>query len=198
MHASLPYAAMGDSSTENARMKRAHTIAASLTLLGLLSVTYMARAQHMQGAEPARLPDHAAHAAMADPHARHMMANGDTRQLVNFPAPMRAHTLSSMRDHLQALADIQNALAKGAFDEVATMAEQRLGMTSLQAHGAHESSRYMPQAMQDIGTTMHHSASQLALEAQNAAATGDLKPVLAALARTTQACVACHAAYRLQ
>ncbi|MFM2057717.1 MAG: hypothetical protein RLY71_2102 [Pseudomonadota bacterium] len=179
-------------------MKLAQTIATGLTLLGLLSATGLAGAQHAHGAAAAGQPDHAAHAGQADMHAQHMMAAGDARQLVNFPAPMRTHTLSSMRDHLQALADIQGALAKGAFDQVAEVAEQRLGMTSLKAHGAHESSRYMPQGMQDIGTTMHHSASQLALEAQNAAATGDIKPVLAALARTTQACTACHAAYRLQ
>jgi cytochrome c556 len=56
----------------------------------------------------------------------------------------------------------------------------------------------MPKGMQDIGTAMHRSASRFAIEAQNSAATGDLKPALLALSRTTQACVACHAAYRLE
>ena len=56
----------------------------------------------------------------------------------------------------------------------------------------------MPQGMQDIGTSMHRNASRFAVEAANSAATGKLEPALAALARTTQACVACHAAYRLQ
>jgi hypothetical protein len=75
---------------------------------------------------------------------------------------------------------------------------QRLGMTSLTAHGAHEVAKYMPQGMQDAGTAMHRGASQFAVELQKTAVTGDLKPALAALSRTTQACVACHAAYRLQ
>jgi hypothetical protein len=124
--------------------------------------------------------------------------HSDARQLVKFPDPMRTHTLASMRDHLLALSEIQDALAAGVYDKAAQIAEHRLGMTSLKAHGAHESSRFMPQGMQDIGTTMHHGASQFAVEAQNASATGDIKPALAALARTTQACVACHAGYRLQ
>jgi hypothetical protein len=129
--------------------------------------------------------------------ADHAAAAG-TRQLVNFPDAMRTHTLANMRDHLLALAQIQEALATGAHDKAAEIAEQRLGMTSLKAHGAHESARFMPQGMQAIGTAMHQGASRFAIEAQNASASGDLKPALAALARTTQACVACHAGYRMQ
>ncbi|MDO9597092.1 MAG: hypothetical protein Q7J47_05160 [Azoarcus sp.] len=125
-------------------------------------------------------------------------ADGDSRQLVGFPAAMREHTLTSMRDHLLALAEIQAALAARAYDKAAEVAEQRLGMSSLQAHGAHESSRYMPQGMQDIGSSMHRRASRFAIEAKNAAVTGEVEPALAALARTTEACVACHAGYRLQ
>ena len=111
---------------------------------------------------------------------------------------MKAHTLANMRDHLLALAQIQESLASGAYDRAAQTAEQRLGMSSLQAHGAHESSRFMPEGMRSLGTSMHRSASRFALEAQNSAATGDLKPALAALAQLTQACVACHAGYRLE
>ena len=111
---------------------------------------------------------------------------------------MRNHTLSNMRDHLLALAEIQLAMSNGAPDDAARVAEQRLGMTSLAAHGAHEIARYMPAGMQEIGTLMHQSASRFATEIQNSGATGDMKPALGALARVTQACVACHAAYRLQ
>jgi len=136
---------------------------------------------------PASSNDHAGHAADNDP-----------RQLVGFPDAMRRHTLTSMRDHLLALAEIQDALSARAYDKAAEVAEQRLGMSSLQAHGAHESSKYMPQGMQDIGSSMHRRASQFAIEAQNVAVTGEIEPALAALARTTEACVACHAGYRLQ
>lgn len=129
---------------------------------------------------------------------QHAAMGADTRVLVRFPEHMRIHTLSNMRDHLLAISEIQEALSKGLLDKAADIAEQRLGMTSLSAHGAHDLSMFMPQGMQDIGTAMHHSASQFAVEVQNSAATGDMKPALAALARTTQACVACHAGYRVQ
>lgn len=130
-------------------------------------------------------------------HDQHSAAIADARQLVTFPEPLRTHTLANMRDHLLALAEIQDALAKGAFDAAGRVAEQRLGMTSLKAHGAHDVAGFMPQGMQDIGTTMHREASRFAIEVQDASASGDVKPALAALARTTQACVACHAGYRL-
>jgi cytochrome c556 len=51
--------------------------------------------------------------------------------------------------------------------------------------------------MQDAGTAMHRSASQFATIAKDASVTGDLRPVLAAMARINQTCVACHAGYRL-
>ena len=122
----------------------------------------------------------------------------DGRIAVRFPAQLREHTLANMRDQLLALAQIQKALSANAFDAAGRIAEERLGMASLKLHGAHEVAKYMPKGMQEAGTAMHRSASQFALEAQNSSATGDAKPALAALARTTQTCVACHAAFRLR
>jgi hypothetical protein len=131
-------------------------------------------------------------------HAQHAAASvPDTRQLLRFPDEMRQHTLSNMRDHLLALAQIQEYLSTGEMERAGQVAEQRLGMSSLKDHGAHESSKFMPQGMQDIGTSMHRSASRFAIEASNASASGDMKPVLRELATLTQACVACHAGYRL-
>ena len=103
-----------------------------------------------------------------------------------------------LRDHLLALQEIQDALAAGAFDRAADVAEQRLGMSSLIAHGAHEVAKYMPKGMQDAGTAMHRSASRFSVAALDAAVTDDVKPALGALAEVTANCVACHAAYRLQ
>ena len=121
----------------------------------------------------------------------------DARQLVKFPEPMRLHTITSMRDHLLALQEINIALSKCEFDNAARIAEQRLGMSSLTTHGAHDIAPYMPQGMQDIGTQMHRSASRFAVEAQNASVANDVRPALAALGTVMQQCVACHAAYRL-
>jgi len=121
----------------------------------------------------------------------------DARQLVRFPEPMRLHTITSMRDHLLALQEIDVALSRNEFDKAATIAEQRLGMSSLELHGASHIAPFMPQGMQDIGTQMHRAASRFAVEAQNASASNDVRPALAALGTVMQQCVACHAAYRL-
>ena len=127
-----------------------------------------------------------------------MAPSSDTRQLVKFPEPMRLHTLTSMRDHLLALQEINDALATNAFDKAAAIAEQRLGMSSLESHGAAHLASFMPQAMQNLGTGMHRAASRFAVEAQNAGASNDLRPALAALGAVMQQCVACHAAFRMQ
>lgn len=136
-------------------------------------------------------------AAQEHQHAAPATAQSDPRQLVKFPEPMRLHTITSMRDHLLALQEIDLALSKSDFDNTSRIAEQRLGMSSLELHGASHIAPYMPQGMQDIGTQMHRSASRFAVEAQNASASNDVRPALAALSTVMQQCVACHAAYRL-
>ena len=131
-------------------------------------------------------------------HATLGAAPSDTRVLVKFPPMLVEHTLANMRDHLLALQEIQAYLAKGENDTAAKVAETRLGMSSLQSHGAHDVAKFMPQGMQDAGTGMHRAASRFAVVAQNAAVTGDLKPALGALADVTAQCVGCHAGYKLK
>jgi len=122
----------------------------------------------------------------------------DARQAVHFPDELRAHTLANMRDHLLALQQIDEALARQDFGEAAHIAEFRLGLSSLEVHGAAHLAPYMPKGMQDIGSAMHAAASRLAIAATDAGATGDVKPALAALGQVMRQCVACHAAYRVQ
>jgi hypothetical protein len=99
----------------------------------------------------------------------------DSRQLVNYPMALRIHTLANMRDHLETMGDIQEALSKGSFDKASELAEQRLGMSSLEMHGAQEVAKYMPAGMQDAGTAMHRSASRFALVAKDASVTRRLE-----------------------
>lgn len=131
-------------------------------------------------------------------HSGHLAAPADTREAVQFPPALRTHTLANMRDHLATLQQMQDALARADYERAAELAEKRLGLSSLEAHGAHEVAPYMPQGMQELGTDMHKAASRFAIEASNAGATGDAKPAIAALARLTAQCVACHAAYRFE
>ena len=139
----------------------------------------------------------AQHAHTGGQHGE-MNQGTDQRQFVRFPDQLREHTLANMRDHLLALQEIQEALGRGQENLAAQIAERRLGMSSLSLHGAHDVAPYMPQGMQDIGTSMHRNASRFAVEAQNAGVTGDLKPALEALSKVTAMCVGCHAGYRLQ
>jgi cytochrome c556 len=122
----------------------------------------------------------------------------DTRQPVELPAMMREHMLANMRDHLTALAEIQAALAAGKYEQAADVAEQRIGMSSLERHGASHMAPYMPKAMQDIGTNMHRAASRFARAAQEAGVAKEPARAIGALAEVTQQCVACHASFRLK
>jgi len=125
-------------------------------------------------------------------------AADDARQPVTMPAPMQEHMLANMRDHLTALSEIQTALAKGKYSQAADIAEQRIGMSSLQKHGASHMAPYMPKAMQDIGTNMHRAASRFGRTAQEAAVGNDLPRALGALGELTRQCVACHASFKLK
>lgn len=167
----------------NARQQRQIAAAAAIALFAGLALAQ----QH--------LPGNHDHAAPARPAAA---APGDPRVAVDFPQMMREHTLANMRDHLLALQEIQAALGAGKYDHAAAVAEGRLGMTSLQSHGAHDVAKFMPQGMQAAGTAMHRSASRFALAAQSAAVSDEVKPALTALAEVTAQCVACHAGYRFR
>jgi len=122
----------------------------------------------------------------------------DVRKVVTFPRKLKDHELANMRDHLQTISRIQEYLSRHEFDQAAALAEKRLGMSSFGLHGAHEVAPYMPKGMQDLGGAMHHAASQFAIATQEAGVENDVGKALAAFTKVTQACVACHAAYRLK
>lgn len=125
-------------------------------------------------------------------------ADEDGRQVVTLPEQMKTHTLTNMRDHLRTLQEIQSALAKGNYDEAGKMAEQRLGMSSLEAHHGPQMAPFRPAGMNQIGAEMHHAASRFALTAQEASVDHNLPRALEALSEVTQQCVSCHAGYRLK
>ncbi|MBT9539496.1 hypothetical protein [Thiobacillus sp.] len=127
-----------------------------------------------------------------------LASDDDSRVAVDMPAMMRSHMLANMREHLLSLHEIQSALALGNYGAAADIAEKRLGMSSLQSHGASHMAGFMPKGMQEAGTAMHQSASRFAVVAQETAVTRDLPRVLDALGKVTASCVACHAGYRLK
>lgn len=121
------------------------------------------------------------------------IASNDSRVLVELPDRMKQHMLSNMRDHLAAINEILVYLGNEELDKAAETAEHRLGMSSLDSHGASHMAKFMPAGMREAGTTMHKAASRFALKAQE----GELLSAYQALSNITSACVACHSQYRV-
>ncbi len=121
-------------------------------------------------------------------------AYSDSRQLVELPEMMQQHMMSNMRNHLETINLILIHLGNEEMDMAAELAEQNLGMSSLNLHGASRMAKFMPEGMREAGTNMHKKASRFALVAQE----GDLIAAYKKLAEITSACVSCHAGYRIQ
>jgi len=128
------------------------------------------------------------------------IAGEDTRELVVFPPMMVEETLTSMRDHLLALNEIMGELSAGNADKAAEIAENRLGMSALDDHGAAKKAKMMPAGMQAGGTQMHHAASRFAIavkDAELAPSDEAQQEIFKALEGITDGCIACHEGYRL-
>ena len=125
----------------------------------------------------------------------------DPRELVEMPAMMQEHLLANMRDHLRALDEILGFLSEGNVDEAGKVAENRLGMSSLDTHGASHLAQFMPEDMAAAGTEMHRAASRFVIAAQNAEFAPGKEAqheVYGALQAITSACNACHQSYRIR
>jgi hypothetical protein len=122
------------------------------------------------------------------------LAQADTREMVDMPPMMQEHMLANMRDHLAAIDEILAALNEEDFTRAARVAEFRLGMSSLESHGAAHMAQVMPAPMREMGTNMHREASRFAHTAEE----GDALRAFRALQDVTRTCVTCHAAYRIR
>lgn len=170
-------------------------VTASLACLALLFVYSFAVAQDHKAHEPAR----------------------DGRMLLDFPETMRAHMLSNMRGHLEALSAILASLSAGDGVEAARIARERLGTESpgagacapnhhkavstredMAAMMAQHQAELMPEKMKALGNAMHEAANDFASEAATFKPRDDMTKPLASLSRVVQNCAACHASYRLQ
>ena len=140
----------------------------------------------------------AAPAAASGPTPAASPAQGDTRVEVAFPPELRREVLATMRMHLQGLAEIQQAMAQGRFDDAARAASMSLGMSSMHGDQAEQEARYMPPGMRELGARLHMQAGEFIVAAQDATATGDLHKPQMVFGRMMQTCVACHAAYKLR
>jgi hypothetical protein len=122
------------------------------------------------------------------------IADEDSWKLVRLPKMMQEHMMANMRDHLEAINEILVNMKNGELEKAADAAESRLGMSSLESHGARHMAEFMPEGMRQAGTNMHRAASRFALNAQE----GEILPAYNVLSEVTSACVACHSGYRIR
>ena len=73
--------------------------------------------------------------AMSHGHSKHHQMHHhqaptmtDSRQIVEFPAPVCEHTLKSMREHLEAIHTVIEAVAVADYAKASTAAEKGLGI----------------------------------------------------------------------
>lgn len=125
----------------------------------------------------------------------------DDRQMVEMPAMMQEHMLTSMRDHLTVLSEILADVSAEKYDDAAKVAEERLGMSSFGLHNAAHMAAYMPKPMQDAGGALHRASSRFAIIAKNMDIKRSyeaMKELNGALSEMTAACNGCHASYRIR
>jgi hypothetical protein len=139
--------------------------------------------------------------ALASGCAGEAMAQVDRRELVKMPLIYQEHFMASMRGHLEALDDILGYMAAEKITEAALTAEEMLGLSSATFSGDSPVSVYLPRPMRDMGKNLNQAASRFSVALQNVDVDKDynsMRKAMDALREVTQACRACHAAYRLR
>ena len=125
----------------------------------------------------------------------------DARILVELPEDIEHKMLVNMRDHIRALDDIIHAVQAGEYEDAESIAESRLGWSSLVRRGDQEVADHWPEPMQAMADQMYDAGSNFVIVAQNASVEDSkesYQKVIAALGQMTSACRTCHEAYRLR
>jgi len=129
------------------------------------------------------------------------VADDDDRILVTLPPDLHHKMLENMRKHLESLDDILSKLAWGNIDEAGRIAEEELGMSSLDEHESAKIGPLLPPEMSQLGKDMHRAASRLVIAYQNAEflePEQGMKKFADSLQEVTSYCTACHLTYRLR
>ena len=125
----------------------------------------------------------------------------DVRTLIKLPTDIENKMLVNMRDHIRALDDIIHAVQAGEYEDAESIAESRLGWSSLVRRGDQEVADHWPKPMQAMANQMYDAGSNFVIVAQNASVEDSkesYKKVIEALGQMTSACRNCHEAYRLR
>ena len=125
----------------------------------------------------------------------------DTRAMVKLPTDIKEKMLVNMRDHIRALDDIIHAVQAEEYDKAESIAESRLGWSSLVRRGDQEVAKHWPEPMQKMADQMYRTASDFVIVSQNASVEDSkesYQKLIAALGDVTSSCRACHEAYRVR
>jgi len=125
----------------------------------------------------------------------------DTRTLVELPSDIKEKMVVIMRDHIRSLDDLIDAVQTGEYDKAESIAESRLGWSSLVLLGDQEVAKHWPEPMQKMADQMYRAASNFVIVSQNASVEDSkesYQKVIAALGEVTSACRGCHEAYRVR
>jgi cytochrome c556 len=117
---------------------------------------------------------------------------------VEMPEFAEKHLMKLMRGHLGALQGITQLLSQHKYEKAADLAEERLGMSSVEIHFEKYVGKYMPKDMRAHAEGMHEAATRFAADARIAAKGGELDKALASMSIVIKQCVACHSAYRVR
>jgi len=163
-------------------IKTAMAIIVMLVMISPALAGEMHMSQHMMG-----------HNMMSgmDMHKSRMSQTDDPRISLNLPAPMRLNQLMMMREHLQAVDEIVADIAEGKFDAASEISHKKLGLTPEMRKMCDMLGRKNSD-FRTIGLAFHNSADALG----DTLKTGNIQRSLAALHRTMNYCIQCHATFQ--
>ncbi len=123
-------------------------------------------------------------------HNHHQgMPTVDERISLNLGPAMKQHQLANMRNHLDAVRRIIEAVSTDQFEAASQIASEGLGLTT-RMEGMCNS--FENESFRELALTFHKSGDELATVLKS----GNAQKSLQALNETMTFCVTCHATYR--
>jgi len=122
-------------------------------------------------------------------HHHQGMPTEDKRISLNLAPAMKQHQLANMRNHLDAVRRIIEAVSTDQFEAASQIASEDLGLTT-RMEGMCNS--FENESFKELALTFHKSGDELAAVLKS----GNAQKSLQALNETMTFCVNCHATYR--
>lgn len=122
---------------------------------------------------------------------QHEGQKSDDRTELKMPAPMKAMQKKMMRQHMDALSEITEAIAANNLNKAAEIAKNRLGWNQEEEKMCSAFAAGEPDFLK-LGKAMHQKADELA----DAAKAGNRDKALTAMAELINSCNACHNRFR--